>query len=35
MVDADEVRVGCPWSILPIKNNKYASELVDVDLADR
>ena len=30
-----EIRVGNPWSILPIKNNKYARDLNEVHLSDR
>ena len=30
-----DVKVGNPWSILPIKNNKYAKDLVEVHLSDR
>jgi hypothetical protein len=30
-----ELRVGNPWSILPIKNNKYARDLTEVFLSDR
>lgn len=30
-----EIRVGNPWSILPIKNNKYARDLSEVYLSDR
>ena len=41
MVQADnetmevEYKVGTPWSILPIKNKKYAKDLVDVNLSNR
>ena len=40
MVDSNDlmgmdVKVGNPWSILPIKNNKYAKDLVEVHLSDR
>ena len=40
MVDSSDmmgldVKVGNPWSILPIKNNKYAKDLVEVHLSDR
>lgn len=40
MVDSSELmafdaKVGNPWSILPIKNKKYAKDLVDVHLSDR
>jgi hypothetical protein len=30
-----EVKFGNPWSILPIKNNKYARDLITVHLSDR
>lgn len=30
-----EVRVGNPWSILPIKNNKYARDLTELYLSNR
>ena len=30
-----EIKVGNPWSILPIKNNKYAVDLAEVHLSDR
>ena len=30
-----EIKVGNPWSILPIKNNKYARDLTEVYLSDR
>lgn len=40
MVDSNDLtefdaRVGNPWSILPIKNKKYAKDLVEVHLSDR
>ena len=35
MVEIDEPKVGSPWSVLPIKNNKYAKDLVEVHLSDR
>ena len=36
MVEIDEeARVGNPWSILPIKNKKYAKDLTEVCLTDR
>jgi Leucine-rich repeat (LRR) protein len=37
MVDAmeEENKIGSPWSVLPIKNNKYAKDLLDVHLSDR
>jgi hypothetical protein len=31
----DEYKIGNPWSILPIKNNKYARDLTEVHLSDR
>ena len=31
----DELKIGNPWSILPIKNNKYARDLAEVHLSDR
>lgn len=31
----DELKVGNCWSILPIKNNKYARDLTEVHLSDR
>jgi Leucine-rich repeat (LRR) protein len=34
MVEVEE-KVGNPWSILPIKNSKYARDLVEVHLSDR
>jgi len=30
-----EIKIGNPWSILPIKNNKYARDLTEVHLSDR
>jgi len=30
-----EIKFGNPWSILPIKNNKYARDLTEVHLSDR
>ena len=30
-----EIKVGNPWSILPIKNNKYAIDLTEVHLSER
>ena len=30
-----EIKLGNPWSILPIKNNKYARDLIEVHLSDR
>ena len=40
MVDSSDMmtvdaKVGNPWSILPIKNKKYAKDLVEVHLSDR
>ena len=40
MVDSNDLmsfdaKVGNPWSILPIKNKKYAKDLVEVHLSDR
>lgn len=40
MVDSSEMmdydaKIGNPWSILPIKNKKYAKDLLDVHLSDR
>ena len=32
---ADEAKIGNPWSILPIKNKKYAKDLMEVHLSDR
>lgn len=34
MVEIEE-KVGNPWSILPIKNSKYARDLIEVHLSDR
>jgi hypothetical protein len=34
-MDDEEVKIGDPWSILPIKNAKYAKECVEVHLSDR
>ena len=31
----EELKVGTPWSILPIKNKKYAKDLSEVHLSDR
>ena len=31
----DEIKLGSPWSILPIKNKKYARDLTEVHLSDR
>ena len=30
-----ESKVGTPWTILPIKNKKYAKDLVEVHLSNR
>ena len=30
-----DAKIGNPWSILPIKNKKYAKDLVEVHLSDR
>ena len=37
IMDAGELEaiIGNPWSVLPIKNNKYAKDLVEVHLSDR
>lgn len=35
MVEIEEEKLGTPWSVLPIKNNKYAKDLVEVHLSDR
>jgi len=35
MEGEEEIKLGNPWSILPIKNNKYARDLVEVHLSDR
>lgn len=34
-MDYEEVVIGDPWTVLPIKNAKYAKELVEVHLSDR
>jgi len=34
MVEIEE-KVGNPWSVLPIKNSKYARDLTEVHLSDR
>lgn len=34
MVEIEE-KVGSPWSVLPIKNSKYARDLTEVHLSDR
>jgi Leucine-rich repeat (LRR) protein len=34
MVEIEE-KVGNPWSVLPIKNSKYARDLAEVHLSDR
>jgi len=31
----EPLKIGDPWSILPIKNAKYARDLVEVHLSDR
>lgn len=31
----EELKVGTPWSVLPIKNKKYAKDLSEVHLSDR
>jgi hypothetical protein len=31
----EDLKIGNPWSILPIKNNKYARDLTEVHLSDR
>ena len=31
----EEFKVGTPWSILPIKNKKYAKDLTEVHLSDK
>jgi len=31
----EPLKIGNPWSILPIKNAKYARDLVEVDLSNR
>jgi len=31
----EDLKIGNPWSILPIKNNKYARDLMEVHLSDR
>lgn len=31
----EQIKIGNPWSILPIKNAKYARDLVEVHLCDR
>ena len=30
-----DTKIGNPWSILPIKNKKYAKDLVEVHLSER
>ena len=30
-----EAKIGNPWSILPIKNKKYAKDLTEVHLSDK
>jgi len=34
MVEIEE-KVGNPWSVLPIRNSKYARDLAEVHLSDR
>ena len=29
------MKVGDPWSVLPVKNAKYARDLIEVHLSDR
>lgn len=31
----EQIKIGNPWSILPIKNQKYARDLTQVHLSDR
>jgi hypothetical protein len=31
----ETVKVGDPWSVLPVKNAKYARDLIEVHLSDR
>jgi hypothetical protein len=31
----EPVKIGEPWSVLPIRNAKYARDLVEVHLSDR
>jgi hypothetical protein len=31
----EPLKIGDPWSILPIKNAKYARDLIEVHLSDR
>lgn len=31
----EPIKIGNPWSILPIKNAKYARDLTEVHLSDR
>ena len=35
MVEESVIKIGNPWSILPIKNQKYARDLTEVHLSDR
>ena len=35
MVELEEQKFGSPWSVLPIKNNKYAKDLIEVHLSER
>ena len=34
-MDDDYIKLGSPWTILPIKNNKYARDLTEVHLSGR
>jgi len=31
----EQIKIGNPWSILPIKNAKYARDLTEVHMCDR
>jgi hypothetical protein len=31
----ESLKIGNPWTILPIKNSKYARDLTEVHLSDR
>ena len=31
----EPLKVGDPWSVLPVKNAKYARDLIEVHLSDR
>ena len=35
MMIEEPLKIGDPWSILPIKNAKYARDLIEVHLSDR